>query len=245
MKNLDELASTLYNTENPFYRENVFRANFISDKLAEKVTGLDVLDLGIGYPFIIKRLAGLAKTYDLVEGSQIHIDKFISEGNLNENMSVSHSYYEEFCTEKKYDCILMNSVLIYIDNPLNLLKKYKEYLNDDGKLVITVQNAEALHRRFGVELGVLGDIHELRQTHIERRHKQYFTLKELENLILSAGYSIDSAEGILLKTITTGQMHELGFTDKHYEAMMKLGEKYPELSNQMFVICSKSSESEI
>lgn len=239
MNYLDKIATDLYRRENPFYTENIFRANFISDMLVSKIIDKDVLDLGIGFPFIVERLAQIARTYDLVEGSKKLIDNFIEGGGLKANMTVSHSYYEEYDTEKKYDYILMNSVLIYLDDPLDLLKKYRDFLKDDGKLVITVQNAEALHRRIGVEIGVLENIHELNQMHIERNHKQYFTLAELELLITEAGYSMEVAKGVLLKPITTGQMHNLGFNDKHYSAMIKLGDNYPELANQLFVICKK------
>ena len=69
-----------------------------------------------------------------------------------------NTFFENYKSENKYDVILANHVLEHVNSPSKVLNYIKLFLKDEGKVFITVPNANSLHRLIGVEMGLLSSI---------------------------------------------------------------------------------------
>lgn len=237
MEHIDKISSYYYN-ENPYILEVEFRSRFIADALQARVAGCDVLDLGIGHGLIIETLASKARSYDIVEGSKIIIEQYMQTHCLLENTTITHAYFEVFDKKKKYDFILMNSVLMFLEDPLSCLCRYRSFMKSSATLIVSVPNAATLNRRIGLAMGTLPSINALNPLQLEKGHRHYFTLETITEQLTQAGYKVQRVRGIFLKPITTAQMKALDFTQAHYEALMRVGEDFPTLCNHLFLECA-------
>lgn len=59
---------------------------------------------------------------------------------------VIQNHIEGFQPDKTYDVIILRHVLEHIEDPLNLLKKIKEWLSKDGILIIVIPNINSIGR---------------------------------------------------------------------------------------------------
>lgn len=129
-----------------------------------------------------------------------------------------------------YDVIILGFVLEHVDNPVGILRQYKEYLSEKGRMFIAVPNAEALNRRIGIVAGVLNNLEELSQNDILMGHKRYYKLETLRSDVKKAGLQILREEGIFMKAMTTRQMVELQLSDNIIKGYLEIAREYPELS---------------
>ena len=117
----------------------------------------------------------------------------------------------------------------HVECPIEVLKKYRNYLDSDGKIYIAVPNAEALNRRLGNIAGLLPDINMLSDFDISSGHKRFYTVESLIAEANQSGFDIVTMEGIYLKPFTTEQIISLNLDEKIIDAMCKIGIQYPEL----------------
>jgi hypothetical protein len=102
-------------------------------------------------------------------------------------------------------------------------------------MYIAVPNANSLHRLIGFEAGLLSDVHNLSEYDLQLGHKRYFDMDILSEMIQKANLKITNKSGILLKPITTSQMKDLGWGENVINALLNLGEKFPEISNSILI----------
>ena len=105
------------------------------------------LEVGGGHGLYVSEAiesAGNITTYDLVDISQSSID--IAEMMIDKKqVSYVLSDVFEYHPLSKYDFISMGEVLEHVEEPVSLLRKLHEMLNDSGKVFITtVTNAPAI-----------------------------------------------------------------------------------------------------
>jgi len=164
----------------------------------------------------------------IIEGSQEVISLFKKRYAFT-NLNIVRSLFEDFDTNEKFDNIVMGFILEHVDDPSFIVKKYKKYLAENGKLFISAPNSEALNRRIGLEADLLDDLEHLSEADKLLGHKRYFNMDKLEKLAMSSGMRVVSTEGIFLKPITTEQIRTFGLTDKIVNAFLEVGINYPEL----------------
>ncbi|GIV26329.1 MAG: SAM-dependent methyltransferase [Bacteroidia bacterium] len=236
---------TAYQKGFQFFDENTLIIGKFSEFLDEKIKitlPQNVLSLGIGYEIvsstILKYLKkNVIKKYDIIEGSDAIIKNFLKDNGLSnlDSLNIIHSYFEEFESKTLYDLIEMGFILEHVDNPHQILERYKNFLSPNGVICIGVPNARSLHRLIGYEAGLLADLYALSPADIELGHKRYFDLPKILNLITECGLKYDNIKGIMLKPITTAQMKTLNFNERLYQALLKIGKNYPEISNAIYV----------
>jgi 2-polyprenyl-3-methyl-5-hydroxy-6-metoxy-1,4-benzoquinol methylase len=140
--NLDNLVSS-YNIDNIY--EQYKRFEFI-DKLSNYINlkKSTVLEFGSATGQMTKILSEKAKKVTAIDGSARFIKIAQKRVKNAKNVEFFESYFEKLKIDKKYDCLIMHHILEHIKNPVCLLSKIKEFLNDDGILAISVPNAYAL-----------------------------------------------------------------------------------------------------
>jgi 2-polyprenyl-3-methyl-5-hydroxy-6-metoxy-1,4-benzoquinol methylase len=129
----------------------------------------------------------------------------------------------------------MGFILEHVDDPVVILNKYKTYLKENGIIFISVPNAKSLHRLIGFEAGLLDDMYKLSVHDLELGHKRYFDLEKIKDLISNSNLDVKNCFGLMLKPITGDQMQKLGWDSTIFDALVKIGHTYPELSNCIYL----------
>jgi trans-aconitate methyltransferase len=188
-----------------------------------------VLELGLGHGFTANIFAGRFDRHVVLEGSPAIIRNFRERFPQCEARIVE-AYFEKFSTDEKFDVIVMGFVLEHVDDPVEVLRRYRAFLAPGGKMFIAVPNAEVLNRRLGHLAGMLDDMTALSENDHLQGHKRYYTVASLTDEVGQAGYRIVWMEGVYLKPITTSQIISLQLDRKIIHALCEVGVDYPELS---------------
>jgi 2-polyprenyl-3-methyl-5-hydroxy-6-metoxy-1,4-benzoquinol methylase len=188
-----------------------------------------VLELGLGHGISTNTFSRYYKSYKVIDASQAVIANF-KEKFPDSNALIENCYFEDYVTDSKYDVIIMGFILEHVDDPDLILDYYKKYLKEDGRIFISVPNAEVMNRRLGVYAETLKDVCLLSDHDYACGHKRYYTVKSLSDQVMSNGYKIIKTEGIYLKPLSTNQMISLKLEEKYINALCMLGVEYPELS---------------
>lgn len=210
--------------------DNEISLNWYANRIIEFTKNANsILELGLGHGFTAQILSKAYNKHCVLEGSIAVIENF-KERFPNCDIQIINTYFETFQSDEKYDVIVMGFILEHVENPIRVLKHFKQYLSPAGKIFIAVPNAEAMNRRLGKYAGFLDDLKELSKNDIDSGHRRYYTVDSLKSDIQKAGYSIDKVEGILLKPFTTSQILSLNLGKKVIEGLCQMGVSYPELS---------------
>ena len=193
-----------------------------------------VLELGLGHGITTNYFSEYYEKYVVIDASKAVIENF-RKSFPKSNAKIIEGYFEEFDTVEKYDVIIVGFIMEHVDDPDKILEYYKRFLKTDGKIFITVPNAEVMNRRLGYITGDLPDIKMLSDHDKICGHKRYYSVKSLTEQILSHGYTIRRIEGIYLKPLSTAQMISLKLDQAYINALCQLGIQYPELCCGIFV----------
>lgn len=187
-----------------------------------------VLELGLGHGISTSLFAKHFERYLVLDASPKVIDNFKNKYS-DCKAEIIETYFEEFVSDEKFDVIILGFILEHVDDPVKILSYYKRFLKLNGKMFISVPNAEVMNRTLGHLAGLLPDMQLLSEHDHACGHKRYYTVKSLSEQIKDSGYNITRIEGIYLKPLTTTQMISLNLDEKIIDALCQLGVKYPEL----------------
>jgi 2-polyprenyl-3-methyl-5-hydroxy-6-metoxy-1,4-benzoquinol methylase len=196
-------------------------------KYAENAKSM--LELGLGHGYTTDIFSQHFKRYVVLDGSKAVIENF-KKNYPACDAEIVETYFEDYSTNEKFDVINLGFILEHIDNPHQILTKFKELLANGGKMFVSVPNAEVLNRRLGHLAGLLPDMTELSENDLLLGHKRYYTVDTLTTEIKNAGYKVVRIEGIYLKPFTTQQILSLNFNKDIIHALCEVGVQYPELS---------------
>ncbi len=187
-----------------------------------------LLELGLGHGYTTTIFSKHFANHIVLDGSKAVIENF-KHKYPECKAKITETYFEEFNTTEKFDLIVMGFILEHVEDPIQTLSHYRQFLTPNGKLFIAVPNAEVLNRRLGHLAGLLPDMTSLSEHDFILGHKRYYTINTLKEDIKKASYSIERMEGIYLKPFTTKQMITLNFDKKIIDALCLAGIEYPEL----------------
>lgn len=188
-----------------------------------------LLELGLGHGFTTNIFANHFAQHVVLEGSPAVIRNF-KEKHADCRAQIVQTYFEEFSTERRFDVIVMGFILEHVDDPLQILRHFRQFLAPGGKMFLAVPNAEVMNRRLGHLAGMLDDMSALSENDHLLGHKRYYTVASLTREVAQAGYMMDRLEGIYLKPFTTRQIVSLQLDRRIITALCDLGVNYPELS---------------
>ena len=230
MTNILDTHLNAYQGNNLYDFDNKVLMNWYPRRILDACqnTG-SLLELGVGHGITTEIFAKHFKRHLVLDASPAVIENY-QNTHANGHTEIIESYFETFASEEKFDVIVAGFVLEHVDQPLKLLSHIKQFLAPNGKLFITVPNAEVLNRRLGHLAGLLPDMQELSEHDHLCGHKRYYNVERLKQEVANAGYSLEKLEGIYLKPVTTSQMISLNFDDKILQAFCEMGVDYPELS---------------
>ncbi|HEV3003143.1 MAG TPA: methyltransferase domain-containing protein [Pirellulales bacterium] len=238
---LDALRGA-YGCDFKFHQENLLMLGWYARRVAQSFRAAghsSLMSLGIGHQVVSRalprELEDRLRRYLIVEGSQAIVDDFVAAAPLPPSTEVVQSWFESFETSEEFDAIEMGFVLEHVDDPREVIQRFRRFVRPGGTLFVAVPNARSLHRRVGQLAGLLDDLYRLSPQDRELGHQRYFDLPMLTGLVSAAGFSVVKSEGIMLKPVTTSQLESLALPPRVIEAFFEVGVAHPDLCNAILL----------
>lgn len=127
----------VYEKENIYELDNRIMICDYAERIVEKVrkrnnaSGFRVLDLGLGHGYSAAVLEHAFDDYTVLEGDADMIQKYRQEHDKT-HAKIVHTMFEDYETEDKYDVIIMGFVLEHVDNPVQIMARYRQFLARGG-----------------------------------------------------------------------------------------------------------------
>lgn len=198
-------------------------------------SGDSCLELGPAEGLMTEALERVFPHLTLVDGSET----FCAELSARfPNAEVVTALFEDYEPGRTFDTIMLGNVLEHVDSPRELLARAREWLTTGGRLYASVPNARSIHRQAAVLLGLLE--HEAAFNDADRHHghRRVYDPESLRADVLAAGLQIEMFGGYWLKPLSNAQI-EADWTDEMLEAFMALGERYPDIAAQLYVVARR------
>lgn len=197
--------------------------------------GKDILQMGLGNGMVAKYLDKIVLKQTVIEGSSRILDEFSFPSKKTDFVK---ALFEKFQSENKFDVILANHVIEHVDNPINILKHIKSFLKKEGKIFITVPNANSIHRLIGVEMNLLKSKYELNESDKRAGHKRVYDNQKLEEDIKKASLKIVDSGGYNLKMVSLKQMKD--WPQELLDAIFTVSLSMPkDICANLWAICEK------
>jgi 2-polyprenyl-3-methyl-5-hydroxy-6-metoxy-1,4-benzoquinol methylase len=211
-----------------------------AEMICERATGPRLLELGCAQGVMTRALAARFPEVVVVEGAHAHAET--ARAILGDPARVHHCLFEEFEPDRWFDDIVMAGVLEHVADPVGLLCRAARWLEAGGSLHIVVPNAESLHRRIGVALGMLRRLDELNEGDRAMGHRRVYTWDLLKAHIEEGGLQIVAREGNFLKPLSNAQMER--WPQALREAFRAVGRDLPQLCAEIYTQCRPHAETE-
>lgn len=233
---LDEI-SQWYDSRRGLNRELVRHA---VRRILATTSGCRALELGCASGVMTEELARRFAHLDVVEGAERYARhaRAILDGceRGSQRGRVHHCLFEEFDPAERYDLIVMAWILEHVADPGDLVRRAAEWLAPGGEIHIVVPNAESLHRRVGMCMGLLGRLDELNQGDLAMSHRRVYTWERVADDIAAAGLRLATMDGILLKPLPSALMD--AYPQELRDAFFELAPLAPRLCSEIYAVCS-------
>ncbi len=153
------------------------------------------------------------------------------------DIQVVESLFEDYIPDEKFSSIVLGHVLEHVEDPVNILSKAKEWLAENGVILAAVPNSRSIHRQAGVLLGQLPIEDALNDADRIHGHRRVYNPESFRYDFVSAGLQIDIFGGYWLKPVSNEQIMN-SFTEDMVYAFMKLGERYPDIAGEIYIVAS-------
>ncbi len=228
---LEQIAqNSLYaagaNTDTVIYSFNVFKRH---------IRGRNLLEMGPAEGVMTDLLVKLNLDTTVVEGSSSFARDLQQR---HPQITVCHSLFETFEPDRKFDNIVLGHVLEHVADPVAVLARAREWLTDDGIILAAVPNARSLHRQAAVLMGLLSHEEQLNDADRHHGHRRVYTPEDFRHDFRQAGLTIQVFGGYWLKPLSNKQIEDT-WTPEMLQAFMALGERYPDIAGEIYVIASK------
>lgn len=171
----------------------------------------------------------------VVEGSSLFCEKLAEK---HPNITVINSLFEDFQPPKQYDNIVLGHVLEHVLDPIPVLEVAFKALAPGGTILAAVPNAKSIHRQAAVKMGMLNDIHQLNEMDHYHGHRRVYSPELLEKDFQDTGFKVEKVGGYWIKPLSNSQIEQT-WSHEMIMAFMELGEKYPEIAAEIFVVATK------
>lgn len=198
-------------------------------------SGMKILELGPAEGLMTKQLLQFDPYLTVVEAAPEFCKKI---KKIDENIKIHQELFETVELKSKYDAIVLGHVLEHVEDPQHILKKIKKWLQPNGIVLCAVPNARSIHRQVAVEMKIISSIFDQSEKDIHHGHMRIYTPETLQSEFLNAQLHVISRGGYWLKPLSDRQIEE-NWTDEMIRSFMKLGEQYPDISGELYLIAKK------
>jgi len=197
------------------------------------IRGRRVLEMGPAEGLVTERLATMDISLTVVDGSQQFCDDISTRLPAVE---VVCSLFEDYFPEAPFDTIICGHVLEHVESPDDVVAMMKQWLAPDGVIFAAVPNSMSVHRQLAVHMGLLKSENSLNELDLLQGHRRVFSPSEFLSVFERAGLSVLERGGYWFKSVSNSQIEEY-YSPSMVDATMKLGQLYPEIAAEIFVVC--------
>ncbi len=196
----------------------------------------NVLELGPAEGLMTEMLAKTGRALTVVEGSAAFCESLRQRFPAAQ---VVNALFEEFEPTQPFDNILLGHVLEHVEDPVQILQRVRGWLSPRGRVFAAVPNARSLHRQAAVLMHLLPQEDALNAMDLHHGHRRVFNPESFRNCFAHAGLSIEIFGGYWLKPVSNAQI-EQAWSPQMLDAFMQLGERYPDIAAEIYVIAGRS-----
>lgn len=129
--------------------------------------------------------------------------------------------------ENYFDIILFADILEHLKEPLEVLERFKKYLNDDGYIIISIPNISNWKIRFQL---LFGNFEYEEYGILDKGHLRFFNEKSAKKMVSDAGFEISKFD------LTVGDVKRFS------KIFHSLGMLWPNVLAFQFLIIAKKSK---
>lgn len=195
-----------------------------------------MLEMGPAEGLMSGKLADLGQPLTIVEGAEAFCQA------LRERLphaEVVHSLFETFVPRQPFETIVLGHVLEHVDDPVGLLSRVRGWLSPTGRILAAVPNARSVHRQAAVLMGLLPFEEALNDADRHHGHRRVYNPETFRRDFLQSGLKIEVFGGYWLKPLSNGQL-EQDWTPEQIDAFMALGERYPDIAAEIYVVANRA-----
>jgi 2-polyprenyl-3-methyl-5-hydroxy-6-metoxy-1,4-benzoquinol methylase len=148
---------------------------------------------------------------------------------------VECSLFEEYQPGRTFDNIVLGHVLEHVDDPVTILTCVKGWLSGGGRVFAAVPNARSLHRQMGVVMGLLKTEDTLNELDMHHGHRRVYNPESFRRDFIMSGLRVEMFGGYWIKTVANAHL-EAHWTPAMIESAMVVGERYPDIAAEIYVI---------
>ena len=234
--NKNEIQRVCEHSKNANYAGGVMQktTSYCGEIFRRHMVNGSVLELGPAEGISTAVLYPYFKDYTVVDGADFFVEAL---KNKYPEMKGYASLFEDFKPTRAYDNIVLGHVLEHVENPVDILKLCKKWVDNGNpnRILAAVPNAKSIHRQAAVVMGMLKSEYQLNETDIKNGHRRVYDLEKLKKDFVSAGLKIIASGGYWLKPLSNGQINEY-WDEAMIDSFLKLGEKYPEIAGEIYVV---------
>lgn len=156
------------------------------------------------------------------------------------SVTVVESIIEDFSSKPIFDTVILGHVLEHVEDPVQVLRLVRRWLAPAGRVFAAVPNARSLHRQAAVIMGLLDQEDELNEIDLQHGHRRVFDPESFRAVFALAGLRVEFFGGYWLKPVSNSQI-ESYWTPQMLEAFVKLGERYPDIAAENYVVAIESA----
>lgn len=190
------------------------------------------LELGPAEGVMTEKLVGRFEDVVVVDGSE-HFCSMLRE--RFPDIEVVCALFEDYEPSGTFDAVVLGHVLEHVADPVVLLQAVRPWLSEGGSVYAAVPNARSVHRQAAVLMGALETEHTFNESDRHHGHRRIYDPERLRADFLAAGFDISVFGGYWLKPLSIGQITR-DWTPEMLEAFMALGERYPDIAGEIYVI---------
>ncbi len=231
----------------PFERtQEKFRKRKILDLLSHHKADVgNLLEVGPGFNPLFPVLKTLKSSIVLEPIFEI-CNQLTNSYIQTSRLKIINSGLEEYISEnpnKKFDTVILSSVLHEIPNPEFILKLIHRILEVGGILFVVVPNNQSLHRLIGEKMGVINSLTELTKTEKLMQQSSSYSPQHLANQLESHGFKIKEVITSFIKPLPHATMQKAIddslFSEEELEFFYKMSALLPDFGSEIFGVAVK------
>lgn len=199
--------------------------------------GNSLLDVGCGIgeytPMYLKR-------FKRVVGIDPMDECLVEARKVKNKVEYIKGFGETFETNEKFDVICMNALLEHVDDPVELLRHCRKFLNKRGRIIIHVPNSGSIARRLGVLMGVIPSLNDINEKEaMYYGHQRVYTQDTLKYDCEGAGLIVLKLAGLMYKPLPNMDLLNL-YKEKgemFLKALVEFGKDRPDECACLYAVC--------
>lgn len=195
-----------------------------------------ILEMGPAEGHMTGDLAGLDQPLTVLEGAESFCAALRERFPQAE---VVHALFEDFAPRGRFETIVLGHVLEHVDDPVDILRRARDWLTPQGRILAAVPNARSVHRQAAVIMGLLPFEEALNEADRKHGHRRVYNPETFRRDFQQAGLRVEVFGGYWLKPLSNAQI-ERDWTTEQLAAFMSLGERYPDIAGEIYIVAQSA-----